>query len=257
MAGIDFTVPVIPYERSFAKALLRYLQTLASSRQCVRPTVLKYKWKMPDKKHAIHRYKVTVDGDFAEIQSLSIYALEALQHYANGYINKDRNFRRSLLREVVAIALLKAVIELNDQICELVASFASTKGIPLAANSYIFKSKGSQEEDKILSDLTATLIQWRNKKSSPSVVAEQLHTVLEFLLKRTLLKSNKGSTFRSLAEEAEKMNLISQEELKSIIFLKDIRRDSKHRGIPVSQKQLLKIIVQSVGVCHRLCAIQP
>jgi hypothetical protein len=254
MASINFIVPVIPYERSFAKALLRYLQTLSSNRQCTRPTNVKYRWKIPDKTHQIFRYEVAVEGDFAEIQSLSVDALEALQHYANGYASQGHNVRKSMLGIVVPAAFLKAIDELNDQIGKVI-KFASEKGIPLSANSYIFNSYGSQQEAKMLSELKATLIHWRNGKTPPSVVAEQLHTVLEFLLKRVLLKPNNGDTFVALAVEAGKKNLLSEDERESIISLKNIRRDSKHRGVPVSKKQLLKVIFKSVGVCHRLCAI--
>jgi hypothetical protein len=253
MASLDFYIPVIPTERNFARSLLGYFRKMAAYRKCTRPTVIKFSWKKPGKNRSTHRYQVSVDGDLAEIQSLCVFALESLPHYANGIKSQNPKIKDSLLDKVIAGALIKCVEEFNDEMNKII-QYASDNRIPLSSNTYIFKSNGSQQEQKILADLTGALLHWRNDRIPPSLVTEHLHTSLEFLLKRNLHKANKGVSFETLVRDAESNGLIIALERDSLIQLKNIRRDSKHRGSPVSQKQLLTVINMCVGVCHRLCA---
>lgn len=252
MASLEFYIPVIPNERNFAKSLLRYIQKIATNRKCTRPTVIKYIWKKPNKNRSVHRYEVTVDGDLAEIQSFCVFALESLHHYANGVKSQSPKIKDSILDKVIPGAFIKSVEEFNCEINKVI-QFASDHQIPISSNTYIFQSQGSQQEQAILKDLTSALLHWRNNRIPPTLVAEHLHTSLEFLLKRILPRARDNS-FETLVREAESSGLIIDIERDSIIQLKNMRRNSKHRGSPVSQKQLLTVINMCVGVCHRLCA---
>lgn len=254
MAGFDFNVPVTPNERNYAKTLLRYIQRLAKDRLCTRPTIISFRWSKPNLKRNYHHYIVTVDGDFTEIQAFCMDISWALIHFDYGFRVGAKLKKRSLLSQVIPLSFLKALMEFNDELNALTEEMHKI-GIPILPNTYLFKNTGIETVDSILGDLSVCLINWRNGKLSPNTLTEHLHTGIEILLKKTLKKTNRGYSFADLSTMAKDEGIISDDEYSALISLKNMRRDSKHRGQSVTEERLMKILEFSFPACHKLISV--
>ena len=251
MADLVFDLPTIPDERAFAHSLLRYAQVLAKHRQCSRPTELHFKWhaRIPGRRGA--HYEVVIDGDFAELQAFTADLSLAIHHYARGICAITPKWRRSLIPDVFRAALFRAVVERSEEFTALTRT-AIGAGALVQVNSYVFSLTGKYEVDRSLGALSQALIQWRNNRLVPSVLLEQVHTALEITLKRILSASNRDTAFGQLVSSAAQAGLVSPEELATLLKVKDIRRDSKHRGQQLSDARLQTVLATTIGVLHRL-----
>ena len=253
MAGFDFQVPVKPSERSFAVVLLRELQRLACVRLCDRQTVVRFNWHRPQGTHNYHRYTVSVEGDFAEVQAFAVDAISSLQHFARGFHAAQPIYIRSLLPAVVPISLLKRVSELSDEMHQL-ESYTSTLGANLRLNSYLFRKTGHDVVDRVLVATTNVLLQWRSNKLSGPTLVEQIHTACEVSLKAALGTSAHNVAFRTLVTEAGGRSIIDAGQIEALLALKQTRRNSKHRGQGIKSTRLSTIVQTSVGALHSLAS---
>lgn len=251
MADVVFDLPTPPAERQFARTILRYAQQLARLRHCERPTEFRYRWCEPSPGERGGYYEVVMDGDFAELQAFSVDLSTAVHHYCNGIRAAAPTWQRSRLPEVFRAALLRAVVERSADFLHITRS-ATGHGALIQANSYVFAPTGKVDVDHTLGALTQALLQWRNRRLAPSVLLEQLHTGLEILFKRVLGASNRDATFAQLVVAAEERTLVSPEESARLLLLKDIRRDGKHRGQPLSERRLQQVLAPAVAVLQRL-----
>jgi hypothetical protein len=252
MASFEFRVPVLPIERRFARLLLNYLQRLALARQCSRPTVLRFRWCNPTKEVPYRNYRVSVDGDFVEIQAFCSDANTALYHFGEGIIALDKSHRRrTRLHQVVAIAFIKALYEFNDDFVDFARQMHGS-GIPIVPNSYIFGRVHDGNLNWLMGALTVALMAWRNAKATPEAVAEQLHTTLEGLLRKAHGEPSRGKTFNQLVGAALSADIISTEEEQSILRLNILRRNAKHRRQRIPARKLEVEIGHAVSACHKL-----
>ena len=253
MAGFEFAVPTLRAERAYARLLLRYVQALAKHRRCTRPTEVRYRWQDALRSTPYRHYQVLVDGDLAEIQAFCAELGVALYHYSQGVVAVTPKLRRSLLPLVIPAAFLKALLEMSEEMADMTKQVAAL-GAPLVLNSYIFSRTGNEAVDRQLGAFSQTLVHGRNGRLAAGVLAEQAHTASELVLKRVLNARNRGVTFAKLVSTAEENALITSAESTSLLKLKDMRRDRKHRGQPLSERRLMSVLPATIGVLHRLTA---
>lgn len=251
MAGFDFRVPVPPQDREYARVLLRYLQRLARYRPCDRPTTLRFEWCPPSQEHNYNNYRVTVDGDFAEIQALCADSIRAIYHFSQGYVAAQPKYKKSWLPEVVPLAFLKGIHEFHEGFNEIRDALGKM-GVALSPNSYHFKRTGTAIVDKILGATSAALLQWRNGSAPTTVLAEQLHTACEVLSKASLSAPNRGVSFGELVAEVARRGFISSDQEGALNRLKDLRRDAKHRGQGIGEEPFASLLPNIVGAIHSL-----
>jgi hypothetical protein len=130
-----------------------------------------------------------------------------------------------------------------------------TEGGPIVTNSYVFSPTGRAQVDRVMRALSQALLHGRNGQLVASVVGEQAHTASELLLKIALGATNRGYSFAKLVKSAETRGLVTHEEADELLLLKNMRRDAKHRGQPISERNLERVQRSVVGVLHRLVSL--
>ena len=253
MAGFDFIVPIRPDEREFARAALRHLQLAARNRPCDRPTIVRYLWSKPTSSIRYHHYYVSVDGDFAEIQAFSAAAVNDCYHFGRGFIAARPEMRRAKAAKAVAYSLLKRVFEFKDEMEELVTRLGEI-GPFISPNSYLFAKTSRDGVDRAIGGASVSLINWRNGREPPGTLAEQLHTAAEVSLKELLGADNRGHSFAMLVTKAHESGALNTNQAAALHRLKELRRDSKHRGQSVPQSALASIVSQCVSSLHSIIA---
>jgi hypothetical protein len=253
MAGFDFPIPVRPDERDLARAVLRHLQRAARYRPCDRPTLLRYLWSKPTAETPYHHYYVAIDGDFAEIQAFAAAAVNDCYHFGEGFIAAKPQFRRSKAAKVVAFALLKRIMEFQNEMQELVGRLGEI-GAALSPNSYLFAKSGCAAVDRSCGAASVSLINWRNGREPAATLAEQLHTAAEVSLKEVISAPNRGVPFAKLVSSAREHGVLNEHQAAALHKLKDLRRDSKHRGQGVSERLLADIVSLCVSSLHNIIA---
>ena len=255
MAGFDFHVPVQLWERPFAAVLLRELQRMASMRLCDRPTVVRFNWRFPRKSHNYHRYIVSIDGDFAEVQAFAFDALYSLQHFSRGYRVGQPEFRKSYLPAIVPISFIKRISEISDGFHNLEAQVSAMHpGVKLQTNNYMFRQTGCSDVDRVLAATRNILLQWRSGFIAGPTLAEQMHTACEVSLKAALGTPSSVDAFAVHVVEASRRGIIDSNQKEALIELKNARRNIKHQGQGINPERLLKLVQGSVGALHALAS---
>lgn len=255
MAELSFLVPTIPFEKDFAALVIRYFRRIAHARPSDRPIEFQYRWRKSSRALACRHYKISISGDFADLQALSFESSRALYHFGSGVKRVTPRLRRSRVHEVIAISFAKAIIDRSDQIDSL-SEWASNENITaFKVNSLLFQRTGYQQADESMRILSQALIQHRNRDIATEALIEQLHTSLELLLKKaTNVQRKEDAVFDKMANRARDLGLISDDQRFNILKIKEARRGAKHRGQAISRTRAKSLIYEGVAVCHSFIA---
>jgi len=196
---------------------------------------------------------VIVDGDFAEIQAFSAAAVNDCYHFGEGFVAAKPEMRRSKAAKAVAYSLLKRVLEFKEEMEELVTKLGEI-GPLISPNSYLFAKTGRNGVDRAIGGASVSLINWRNGREPSGTLAEQLHTAAEVSLKELLGADNRGHSFAKLVTTAHETGALNANQAAALHKLKELRRDSKHRGQPVPPTALAGIVSQCVSSLHCIVA---
>jgi hypothetical protein len=233
MAGFEFEVKTSEKSRYIARMLLSFVQRLGKERQCE----VRYKWEVSN------HYLVTVDGALPCLQTLCLAVCKELFPYAQGLVSAHN--RRTALD--IAYRIVGAYQVGLKEISDTVQTAANTfGGIP---NSFFFDSGRVTHARRKLYDLTRSLLLYSEGQLVADQLAEQIHTVAELLLKKAVPSCKTGAFSELVMTAAAEVHLPKKME-DNLLRLKDMRRDSKHRGRCISDEELSSILASLIGAIH-------
>jgi hypothetical protein len=235
MAGFEFEVRVIEKHRDIAKPLLSFIHRLGKERQCK----VRYRWTPPN------HYFVAADGPLPHLQALFFAVFEQLPPCAQGLTSGHSRTTAVDISYRIVDAYKRGLEEISDTVQVAADTLA---GVP---NSFFFDPGKATHAKRKLHDLTRSLLLYSEGHLPVDVMAEQLHTVAELLLKRSVPNCKTGAFSELVRMAADKSHLPKEME-EHLLQLKDIRRESKHRGHSVSADQLNSLLASLIGAIHYL-----
>jgi hypothetical protein len=243
MAGFDFWVHTPTRRRVLTRNLLFFIQRLGAERGCF----IRFRWE------TTNRYYVTADGKLPDLQSLGQIMLDNLVSFAEGHSGPPGPSERARLAERVGMAYLERLIEFSEDLQGLVDSFGKER-IHAVPNSFIFDVGNATHLKGKIRNLTHSLLSYREGRMAPDQIGEDCHTVIELLLKAAV-PCDGPMTFAGLVERAHEANYFNDKARNALIRLKDLRRESKHRGQSITPDEMDGLILDVVPTIHSLTKI--
>jgi hypothetical protein len=232
LAGFDFDVHATGRQKEFLKNLLRHSQNLATRHGLL----LKYRWAPED------QYYVTVDGSLIKMQALVPMLITTIRIYAAASTTSLSKIEARRL----ALRIVDGYLEGLTEIEESVSYFEDAGFIP---NSLTFNVGNLTHLNGKMQSFSNTLVLYITGKLGPDQITEECHTILELLLKNALKKK---ISFESMVSLAITNGILDSNFENNLIKLKDLRRDSKHHGQSISEKDVQGFIWDTVRACHQL-----
>lgn len=238
MAGFDFHVPKHAMGETLQRGLLRLIQSEA------RDLGLQFRFRSEGRD-----LWGALDGSLPLMYALRAYLEDDFPTYvAAASAPPDLQQRRRIAR-----ALLRAFDEglegiteaIHDEIAPMIG------GVP---NSIVFDDGSKSHVARLLRALTRTLILDMQGRVSRHTAVEETHTVLENLLRTLLGRGARNSSFAQMVDEAASRSYLSEAEAVGVKRLKDVRRDSKHRGQQSDEGETGRLLQVSVTVIQKLLA---
>jgi len=244
VAGFDFTVRCKLATRDVYSALLRYATIIARNMECV----FHYEWQNSN------GYYVTVDGSLRSFQALAFALHDALPAFAGGYASDCNQSALRRCGKIIAQAYTKRLATVTIDFHDFADQLSKGIGQTLTFSSYwLDVGERSHLMAKCRDFLYASQAYHRGRLP-PSHFAEEAHTIVELLLKEALQPLHENFSFEGLTKLAEEQMLINSEQSKALINLKNLRRDSKHRGQSVPLAKMDKLFPRVLDACQALAA---
>lgn len=237
MAGFDFEVPSTIRQREFVKALLHQSQKLATQRGLT----LKYRWTNDN------LYYVTVDGPLMNMQVIVPMFITTMMVYAS--TTPTTSFSRNEFRRLASRVIdryLKGIYEIEELVGDVSMQL---EGEP---NSLAFDVGKSTHLSGKIQSFSDTLVLYIEGRLGPDQIVEECHTILELLLRNALKIGTKKESFESMVNMAIGRRIINSKFRTPLIDLKNLRRNSKHKGQSISEERVQGFIWDSVTACHQL-----
>jgi hypothetical protein len=240
LAGFDFDVPSRPALRSFLDTAFRYMGRRSNDFGLE----VTRRWRLRQSS-----FYVTVDGPLPAMQSFgAALAIELPAFAAAPQAGTAMVARQAAVRRVWT-AYAKGLGRIVDMVDEV------SEGLHATPHSYFFNPGRATHLRGKLDDLTLTLVSYDLRRVSPSQLGEEIHTVLELLLRESIGASGKEASFGSLVHMAQSQGMLSEEIAVSILELKSRRRDAKHRGQRITEAKVDSVFPDVLAAVHALLSM--
>ncbi len=235
MAGFDFEVEISGSQRFLVRALLRELQAFARARGV----------SVRFRTNAVG-YHVDVNGSLFETQAIVETSRPFLVGFATGLPRPRGRRTRCSICERVLESFVSSVSEISTLVDQASDLF---DGVPY---SYRFDIGDATDLAGSMKAFSRVLVLYHNGHLAPVHLAESAHTAIETLLRRALGRDSRGKSFEAMAHRAVKRGYLTAESVGSILELKNIRRDAKHRGQGIRPQKLERLLEPILRGCHEL-----
>ncbi len=235
MAGFDFSFQQHPNGESLQRVLLRWSQRIATDLGLE----LRYAARNG-------HYWVRVDGPLPLMHVLRDYLATDFVPIAASFPVPQRKAQRMQIAERLLAPFIDGVEDMTAALHEIARELG---GMP---NSILFDPGRRTHLVAELRALTTILVLHRQGRISLRTVVEEVHTLLERLLRLRLDRRQRNSTFDEMVEAAVTAGALTEEEGDHIRRLKTIRRVSKHRGQNPTEAEVQPLIELSTAAIHKL-----
>lgn len=233
MAGFDIKIPTIPDEREIAKCALKYAQLISRKYEIV----VSYRWKQRNTISGAHYY-VTIDGSLPSIESWANQLVASIHHFVEGY-RRSKNLKTKI-GIVLPICVYKGLHEFREELQKVVDYFPQieNKGF---INSFNFNTEHLDSLSDNVKNLSQHYHQYVNGFSSPEIIIEHIHSILEALLKKYYGEKSKETKLFQIIKNAKHDKIITNEEFEILEKLRKMRNKTKHETFNTSDDAISEI----------------
>lgn len=249
MAGFVFAVPVPVEDRIYAAALLRYVKRRADKHS----VAFNFAWNAKPKQFLFNHYYISINGDLILVEIFTRHMIDYCDGFSEGYKASDSTFKKSLTPTAFAGSLYIALERFHKKI-EGISDLLRSEVGPFNLSSITFKAPKASGLQKSMTALTECFLGYFSNRATSEQVAEQIHSSSEHLM-RKLIDNSAKLTYAQLVDSAKKSSLISIDHATSLIIVKNLRRNSKHRAQNISEEKLGKHFQQVIGATHSLLSV--